>query len=248
MKQRIQNELEKWIDSYCEENHCLHIWKTPIIKYADAASTDMMRLKEIVSPSHNVPQDFLPSATVVLSYFLPFKKEIAESNISGETASATWANAYNTTNAMAVYLNLHLKEFIEQHGFKAEIPQNTGYRDGVLMSDWSQRHIAYLAGHGTFGKNNLLISDIGSCGRYFSVVTSLPVIPDAPVTKERCLYKKNGTCGLCIKRCFAGALTAEGFDRHKCYTSCLKNEALFPGAGVCGKCAVGLPCSFHGLF
>lgn len=247
MKQRIEKELDAFIDSYCEKNSLKRIWKTPIIKYADAKNPNMLRLKELISPSHYLPQDFLPEATTVLSYFLPFQEQIGASNVSGEAASSTWANAYTATNSMAVYLNLQLKRFIEQNGFQAAIPQNTSYRDGMLISDWSQRHIAYFAGHGTFGINNMLISDVGSCGRYFSIITSLPVAPGTPVTQERCLYKKNGTCGICLARCFSGALTKDGFDRRKCYDACQKNEAKYPGASVCGKCVVGLPCSFNGL-
>ena len=248
MKQCIEKELDAFINSYCEKNSLTRIWKTPIIKYADAQSPGMLRLKEIISPQHALPQDFLPEATVVLSYFLPFQEEIAKSNIAGQEASATWANAYLTTNTMAAHLNEHLKKWIEANGYQAEIPKEAAaFRKELLISAWSQRHIAYLAGHGTFGMNNLLISDVGSCGRYFSLITTLPVTPDTPVAKERCLYKKNGTCGICLKRCFSGALQASGFDRHKCYATCQVNEAKYPGASVCGKCVVGLPCSFNGL-
>jgi epoxyqueuosine reductase QueG len=80
-------------------------------------------------------------------------------------------------------------------------------------------------------------------GRYFSVITTLPLTPDPVITEERCLFKRDVSCGLCVKRCPANALTEEGFDRFRCLERCLVNDALYPGADVCGKCAVSLPCS-----
>ena len=99
-------------------------------------------------------------------------------------------------------------------------------------SRWSQRHVAYLAGHGTFGLNNMLISDAGSVGRYFSIVTGLELPVGGPVLQERCLWKQDGSCGLCVQRCEAGALTTESFDRFKCLARCLENMQKYPGADV----------------
>jgi len=148
---------------------------------------------------------------------------------------------------MALWVNDRLVELIQNEmGTSAAVPNDAGM---ISMdnprSRWSQRHVAYLAGHGTFGLNNMLISDAGAVGRYFSVVTALDVPTDAPVSEERCLWKRDGSCGLCMKRCAAGALTAEGFDRFKCLEQCLVNMQKYPGADVCGKCTVELPCSYE---
>jgi hypothetical protein len=43
------------------------------------------------------------------------------------------------------------------------------------------------------------------------------------------------------------ALFEERFDRARCYAQCLENGENFRVLGkaaVCGKCVVGLPCSF----
>ena len=59
-----------------------------------------------------------------------------------------------------------------------------------------------------------------------------------------------------MKKCPSGALTPEGFDRHKCYEICMKNAAVYTefgnsyaldekvGSEVCGKCIAGMPCAF----
>lgn len=66
-----------------------------------------------------------------------------------------------------------------------------------------------------------------------------------------------------MKRCPSGALTPEGFDRHKCYAVLLKNAAIYnnlgtsytdangnavsSGSDVCGKCVTSIPCAFTSL-
>lgn len=245
---QMQTKIDQMIDDYCRENNIERIWKPVIVRFADAESPMWERFKELVLDTHLTPQDLLAEAAVVLSYFLPFVREVAISNVQGERPSETWARAYVTTNKMAAVLNEQLTDVIEEMGYTAAIPVSAGtFDETILKSDWSQRHIAWLAGHGTFGINNMLISDLGSCGRYFSVVTSLPVTPGQPVEEERCLYKRDGSCHVCIDRCPVDAFSKDGFARADCFERLLENRTdKIPGAQVCGKCDVGLPCSFRG--
>ena len=46
-----------------------------------------------------------------------------------------------------------------------------------LISDWSHRHVAVIAGLGKFGLNNMLITDNGCCGRVGSFITDLKIEP-----------------------------------------------------------------------
>lgn len=243
----MEEKIWQLILDYCHSRNIPVIWKEPIVRFADANDPGFAGLQNIVDPEHHVPQDFLPEAETVLSWFLPFLPELGRNNLPGDLCSSQWADAYQVTNEMASWINEQLVKYIQsERNATAAIPSDAGM---ISMenprSRWSQRHVAYLAGHGTFGLNNMLISDAGSVGRYFSVVTALKVQPDQPVVQERCLWKKDGSCGLCAKRCMAGALTTEGFDRFKCLEQCLVNMAKFPGADVCGKCTVELPCSYE---
>ena len=68
----------------------------------------------------------------------------------------------------------------------------------------------------------MLITKTGCCGRYSTIVTNLDVQADSPLEEEYCLYKKNGTCGVCVQHCPSGALTFDGFNRYKCYDVCKK--------------------------
>ena len=245
MRERIEAEMIHFIQEYQRTLALPHLWQQPIIKYGDAFDPRFQELSQAVGTRHHLPQDYLPKATTVLSYFLPFQREVAVSNQGGGTCSPLWAQAYLYTNTMAAALHRHLVEYIRTLGFEAAIPTGTGMiSHQEPRSHWSQRHVAYLAGQGTFGLNNMLISDRGCVGRYFSLVTTLPLAPDPVVTAERCLYKRNGTCGQCVNRCPVEALTVGGFDRFRCLDQCLINDRLFPGADVCGKCVVDVPCSF----
>ena len=246
MRKKMEGKIWQLILEYCREKDLPILWREPIVRFADAQHPGFAQLRQIVDPEHHLPGDYLPDAKNVLSWFLPFLPELGKNNLPGELSSAQWADAYLVTNEMAARVNEQLVSYIrEELGAEAAVPVDAGM---ISMdnprSRWSQRHVAYLAGHGTFGKNNMLISDAGSVGRYFSVVTSLTVVPDKPVEEERCLWKRNGSCGVCMARCEVGALTEAGFDRFKCLAQCLVNMERFPGADVCGKCTVELPCSY----
>lgn len=248
MRKHIEEAIWSFIGDYCERHGKEIIWERPIVNYADAANPLFSKLRSLIVPDHYLPTDYLQNAVTVLSYFLPFRKAIAESNVDGVPCSSIWADAYLTTNAMAAELNERMVALIRDMGFDARVPFNAGMISNALpKSRWSQKHVAYIAGHGTFGLNNMMISDKGGVGRYYSIVTTLPIKADPIVQEERCLYKRNGKCGLCARRCSTGALTTQGFDRFKCLEQCLKNERLYPGADICGKCVVGLPCSFSSL-
>ena len=62
------------------------------------------------------------------------------------------------------------------------------------MSDWSHKHVAYIAGIGSFGHHHMLITNKGCCGRLGSVVTDAVIAPTSRVDRERCLFKFDGSC------------------------------------------------------
>ena len=118
--------------------------------------------------------------------------------------------------------------------------------EAKLISDWSHRHIAYIAGVGNFGLNNMLITDKGCCGRIGSFITSAKIAPDIRADVPACLYKYDGSCRKCVQRCVNEALFENSFNRFKCYDMLLENVKELSSIGyadVCGKCLVAVPCS-----
>lgn len=246
MRHTVTEKLWQLIQEDCASQDQPILWKKPIVGFADARDPYFPSLRELIRPDHHLPQDFLPGAKTVMVWFVPFLPEIGKSNHGGAMPSAQWADAYNITNAMAARVGEELCRWIrELPGEDAALPRDAGMLDhDIPWSLWSHRHAAYRAGIGTFGINNMLITAEGCVGRCFSLVTTLNITPDSPLQEERCLYKRNGSCGLCVSRCPVGALTPSGFDRYACMERLAANKANNAAASVCGKCIVGLPCSY----
>jgi epoxyqueuosine reductase QueG len=226
------------------------IWKAPIVGTAAADRKEFADLRRVVSPTHLLPVDVLPDAKSVLSFFVPFDNAIAKGNADGKFSSTDWASAYVATNELIAAMGDVVSAVLARQGFRVgKIPATHNFDETTLLSDWSHRHVAWIAGLGSFGLNNMLITDRGTCGRLGSIVTDYPFGDSAtrPVT-ERCLYRINGSCGLCRTRCPAGAYSNGLYDRHACYRVCLENARLHRDIGyadVCGKCLVALPCSLR---
>ena len=261
MKAVITEEIKTFVRNYGQREEISTEWGEPIVGFADAKHPYILNLKNIVSKSHQTPDEVLSEASVIIAYYVPFTRELAQTNrIAGTLVSPEWAQSYEETNAMFLKLNEFLITKIEEMGYQAAVsPETLDFDRQKLISNWSHRHIARAAGLGTFGINNMLITKSGCCGRFHSIITTLDVETDSPLEEEYCLYKKNGSCGVCIKYCPAHALSEDGYDREKCYGVLQKNAKIYrnfgssygggreeepSGSDVCGKCIVNAPCAF----
>lgn len=247
MENKVQFIIKEFVKHYSDTRDVQTKWKEPLVAYADAMDKMFYNLKEIVSPSHGLPKDLLPEAKTVVAYFIPFDEVVVKSNIEGKGSSQIWAKAYIETNQLILDLNTFIKNELQKLGYKSIItPATHNFDSKKLISDWSHRHVAFIAGLGKFGLNNMLITDKGCCGRIGSFITDLKIDPTKRENEETCLYKHMGTCKKCVDRCVNNALKVDYFDRHKCYEMCLYNDELHSDIGladVCGKCLVNVPCS-----
>jgi len=247
MNNKIEIIIKQFIEHYSEMRDVQTKWKEPLVAYADATDEMFYNLKNVVSPSHAIPQDFLPEAKTVVAYFIPFDEVVVESNIEGKESSKVWAKAYVETNQLILDLNTFIKNELQKLEYKSNImPATHNFDSKKLISDWSHRHVAFIAGLGKFGLNNMLITDKGCCGRVGSFITDLKIEPTKRKNEENCLYKHMNVCKKCVDRCVNNALKVDCFDRHKCYEMCLHNDKLYSDIGlsdVCGKCLVNVPCS-----
>ncbi len=250
MVDSIQSLIVTAIEAFRTSQNARTSWKTPLIAVADAGDKLFPRLKEVVRPTHALPEELLPGAQSVIAYFLPFEESIPRSNRTGRLASEEWAVAYIETNALIAAINGRLAADLREQGHKTVlIPATHNFDEETLMSDWSHKHVAYIAGLGTFGLHHMLITAQGCAGRLGTLVTDAVIEPTPRPAGAACLHKHNGSCQACVRKCVAGALTETGvdFDRHACYAVCLENGQLHSALGladVCGKCASIVPCSF----
>lgn len=247
MKKQIEDLIKEYVRKYPEEKSVKTRWKEPIVAFADAGDEMFKKLKEVISPSHALPEDFLPDARTIITYFLPFADFVVKSNIEGRVSSKIWAIAYIETNQLIADLNKYIQKQLRQSRYNSTIiPATHNFDEQKLISEWSHRHVAYIAGLGKFGLNNMLITDKGCCGRIGSIVTNLKLEPTIRDDKEYCLYKARGTCNRCVERCVNDALKINSFNRQKCYEMCLSNAEIYSDLGladICGKCLVNVPCS-----
>ena len=224
-------------------------YRSPLVGFAAADDPRFADLRRVAEPSHLLPADLLPGARSVVSFFLPFAPWVVEANArKREEVAREWAVAYIETNALIAHITAHLVEALAQRGIRAAAEPATHNFDPVsLISRWSHKSVAVIAGLGSFGLHQMVITDAGCAGRFGSLVldADLPTAPVAP--RERCLYFHDGSCLECVQRCPVSALDAdEPLDKQRCYRRLLDVADQYADLGladVCGKCAIG-PCSF----
>ncbi len=241
-------EIVRFVKNYSTEESAETEWKRPLVGFASADDPLFLKLREVVRPSHALPGNLVAAAQTVVAFFLPFDSRLQKENArAGITPARSWAVAYIETNRLIRELSEHLKTFLEAAGCQAAlVPATHNFDPQVLMSNWSHRHIAYIAGLGRFGLNRWLITEKGCSGRFGSLVTDAYFPPSPRPDHEFCLHMAGYRCGACAKKCIYDALFIDRFDRHACYRQLLKNVSNFSDletSDVCGKCGCGLPCS-----
>lgn len=230
----------------------------PLVGYAAADDPLFAACKEIIGPFHLTPAEFLAGAATVICWVLPIARPTRESNRRQERwPSREWAQTRTYGEQCNVALRRHLVAWLAARGHGAVAPQLAPEwralddpRVGVASS-WSERHAAYAAGLGTFSLNDALISERGIAHRLGSVVTDLALAPSQrrfPDHRHNCLFYREGSCGRCIARCPAGALSAAGHDKERCreYVYGAVPAAVGAAYGVsqtgCGLCQTAVPC------
>jgi len=110
-----------------------------------------------------------------------------------------------------------------------------------IRSNWSERHVAFVCGLGTFGLSKGLITKSGIAGRFGSILTELYLPPNNREYEN--IYEYCSMCGICVKNCPANAISIENGKNHNICSEFLNKTAkkYNPRYG-CGKCQIGVPC------
>ena len=220
------------------------IYDIPLVGAARAEDPLFTRLKEpdVVGEAHLLAADWLPEAKTVISYFLPYSWEIREANRAPGLPAKHWLYGRIEGEEVNNALRRHLVEEMRQRGYKAVAPMlDPRYSVKNKKSNWSERHVAFIAGLGTFGLSKSLITQKGCAGRYGSLVVDaeMEITPRAyEGVYEYCNY-----CYACIPRCPAEAIREEGKSIPACsdYMDREIHPRFAPRYG-CGKCQTAVPC------
>ena len=241
-------------------------FENPLVGFAAASDNLFLAFKDIIGDFHLTPLEILEHSfpqhegswdgSSVISWALPIYKSTRESNRQ-ETRCSSKAWSHNKTygEELNIQLQEYIASFIRKQGFLAVVPTLSPFFEAFqsdkigFTSNWSERHVAYVAGLGTFGLSGGLVSKRGIAIRCGSVVTNLMLSPTQRSYahfQEYCLFYNSGKCGKCIERCPSGAISEEGHDKDLCMIHCaeIMQESDKYGEEMpsCGLCQTAVPC------
>ncbi len=244
------------------------IFEEPLLGVADGDDPLFQSYKRIIGDFHLTPREVLakagghsiqdtPPEARVLCWVLPISHATRKSNAEMTSEpSERWIHTYFYGEAFNDELRTEVERYIQRHGATAVAPaispvfKSLTDASGRPSSTWSERHALFAAGLGTFGLCDGFITPAGKAMRCGSVITDVPL----PVTQREyathtsnCPFLSRGTCGACIKRCPAGAISSDGHDKVLCKQ--YQDETLRPlrkkhGVTItgCGLCQTAVPC------
>ena len=243
------------------------IFEEPLVRFASGDDPLFTEYKTIIAPTHLTPREALakahnknpedlPARLSVISWILSIAAKTRQSNRrQKDIPSRPWSH----TRWHGEHFNDALREYVvrllTEMGYLAVAPVvqpffKVSANEKGDLSNWSERHIAYAAGHGTFSLSDGFITERGIAQRCGSVVTDLE-LPVSPRTTEtpysNCLFYTDGSCKACIARCPAEAITEAGHDKIKCHNYVYENLGYLlkeyeVGVVGCGLCQVKVPC------
>jgi epoxyqueuosine reductase QueG len=221
----------------------LQIYEAPLVAVAAADDELFEQLKaaDAAGPQHKLPTEWLPEAKAVIVYFLPFSERVRQANRKQGVAATEWLYGRIEGEQFSVGLRQYLLAALQAAGCQAVAPSlDPRFAVTQRRSNWSERHVAFVAGLGTFSLSRSMITKKGSAGRFGSVIVDLPLEPTSRPYHEIDEYCIK--CGACILRCPPLAITEAGKDNAVCSGYLDRVLARFHPRYGCGKCQTGVPC------
>jgi epoxyqueuosine reductase len=249
------------------------LFQDPLLGVTSGDDPLFVEFKRIIGPFHQLPSEaleaaspgepFSPANVFVLAYVLPVHERTRSSNRRQRRyPHREWMLTKIHGERFNEFLRQEMVGWLRERGYRAVAPVlHHAYLqfprpDGDITSNWSERHACFVAGLGTFGLSRGLITPGGVAVRVGSVVTDMPLEPTPRAFRspfESCLFLTSGTCGRCMARCPAGAITPEGQNKlvcqaHQVHALEARGRPLGLGRQItglhlsCGLCQTGVPC------
>ena len=243
---------------------------SPLVGFASGKDPLFRQYKKVIGRFHFTPEKIFaltfgrqkrPQELSVISWVLPISESARKSNRNEDKyPSLLWSHTRWFGEQFNVKLRNHLVSLLKRKGYRALAPMNSPLWKRLrspkvgYASNWSERHVAYACGLGTFGLCDGFITAKGKAMRLGSVITDLPLKPSNkiyPHHRANCLFYFNGTCKACAPRCPAGAITAKGHDKDICsdysrrVVAPVKKAEYGVGVAGCGLCQTDVPCEFE---
>jgi len=217
------------------------IFSAPLIGVAAGDDPIFQKYKEgLVGKKHLTPsemwlangmadKDGLAKDLRIVSIVFPYVDEIRE---KGKTAVGIPDEIYcmgrNLANAFITQVQEKTVGFFQENGHQAvggmiSPAYQLNFREGepgFIYATWSERHMAFAAGLGTFSLHEGFISEAGCNIRLASVITDAPLTVTPRKSDEpyaNCLHFAGKKCLKCVAKCVGDALSEDGHDKLKCY-------------------------------
>ena len=275
IKEYVANSPENRLPAYDNEP----VVDEPLVGFADGNDPIFQDFKKetIIGEFHFTPEEALStylkrqkknagekkasSLSVVSIVFTATNKTRLSNRPESVMSSPRWQYALGRGMMFLESTLQHLVSVLETLGYQSVAPiltrpeLNLWLLHGGPTSDWSEKHAAYAAGHGTCGFNGGLITPKGAAWLSGSVITDLALTPTPRAYdnyQAYCLYHRNGSCKRCIQRCPSGAISELGYDKRKCFfyhevdlPRISKDLGREPEEGehaICALCQTKVPC------
>jgi epoxyqueuosine reductase len=166
----------------------MKIFDGPIFAFGDADDKHFLLLKDssAIGNHFKLPKEWLLLSKTVISFFLPFTESVKNSNSKDKIwPSEGWLYGRIEGQMLLNKLCLYLNEELMNSGYISIIPcldgnfwsksgNNANYSKinnheknlPSFTSNWSERHVAFVCGLGTFGLSKGLITKKGIAGRF----------------------------------------------------------------------------------
>lgn len=188
--------IEKEIIQKSEELNISLLGFAPVDRWEKPPSKLPNQFEEWI-PQEFWPQSIYPDCKTVIVIGLPVPLPIIET-----APSIYYHELYKTVNILLDIRAYELANFITSKGYPSISLPRDGYGDiDILLNNpitfFSHRHAAYLAGLGSFGQNNVLLTpEYGPRVRFNSIFTSAKLEPSPLQTQDICTR-----CLKCVQAC-----------------------------------------------
>ena len=213
----------------------------PIFGIADADRWEGSQMT-VGMPRDFHPRSIFPECRSVIVFGYPIILPVIET-----TPSIQYHEMYRTVNSLLDQATYRVSLFLNQQGHASVPVTRDGYGSLDVLKErpiafFSHKHAAYLAGLGTFGvNNNLLTEEFGPRVRFASILTTAELPSDPVKEMELCIR-----CMRCVRKCPVQALQPKDYpkaltDKSRCtgYHESLYKRHVSP-CGICIKvCPVG---------
>jgi epoxyqueuosine reductase len=178
----------------------------PLVGFASADAWDDPPFEPWV-PEGFRPEAIYPEVKTVVVIGMPVFLPIVETS-----PSISYHELYKTVNSLLDSGAYRIASLLNRQGFPSIPIPRDGYGSISLLREkplafFSHRHAAYLAGLGTFGVSNMLLTrEYGPRARFTSIFTAAEIPPGKVMTEQLCIR-----CMRCRDSCPVHALGSEDY-------------------------------------